>query len=75
MYILSDNRIASKVFYGLNSKSWIFATKSGYNFKLGKWSDQTMIEGGKQAHYNLCDVQYMLVCEGPMLNVKYTNLT
>ena len=75
MYVLTDNRIAPKTGYGLNSKSWIFATKSGYNFKFGTWKDQTEIEGGKQAFYGLCDVQYMLICEAPMLNVKYTNLT
>jgi hypothetical protein len=71
-YVISDIRVAPKTIYGLNMASWIFATKSGYNFKFQGWEDQTLKEGGKQAFYGLCDIQYMLACNAPALNVCYT---
>ena len=74
-YVMSDNRIKPATVYGLNSKSWIFATKSGHNFKFEPCKDQTNIEGGKKAFYGLCGVQYMLICEAPALNVRYTNVS
>ena len=75
MFVVSDNRIAAKSAFGIDARSLIFATKSGYNFKMSELKDQSLIEGGKQAFYGTADLQYMLVCEGPMLNVYYTALT
>ena len=74
-YIMSDIRIKAGTIYGLNAKSWIFATKSGANFAFNKWTDQSTIEGGKVAFYNTCRLQYMLICEAPPLNVMYSSLT
>ncbi len=73
-YVLSDIRIKPKTAYSLFMKSWKFATKSGANFSMKTWRDQSEIEGGKIAFYNTARLQYMLFCDAPSLNVRYTNL-
>lgn len=74
-YVLSDIRIKPNTAYSLFMKSWKFATKSGANFSMKSWKDQSEIEGGKIAFYNTARLQYMLFCDAPSLNVRYTNLS
>ncbi len=74
-YVLTDIRIKPKTAYSLFMKSWKFATKSGANFSMKTWKDQSEIEGGKIAYYNTGRLQYMLFCDAPNLNARYTNLS
>ncbi len=75
-YVLCDVRIPAKYVFGINGASWIFATRTGANFTMGKSTYQGNIEGGKQAWYTLVDLQYMLMCQAPAFgNVVYTNIS
>jgi hypothetical protein len=73
-YMIADASIPVGTVYGLNGKTWFFATKSGKNLAFGKngWKWLGDQPGGRKAHFNTCEVQYMLVCEDPAKNVKYT---
>lgn len=76
VYVVCDMNLPSTYAYGLNTKAWYFATKSGANFSAQGWEDQSKIEGGKVAWYNVINFQYMLMLLAPGYgNIQYTNLS
>jgi len=75
IYVLMDINVPPNTVYALNTQSWAFVTRSGANFSMAPWTDQSLIEGGKQAWYSIVETQYMLMCLAPAYgNVQYTNM-
>ncbi len=75
IYVLMDINVPPNTVYALNTQSWAFVTRSGANFAMSPWTDQSLIEGGKQAWYSIVETQYMLMCLAPAYgNVQYTNM-
>lgn len=75
LYVVCDMNIPTKRAYAINTKAWVFVTKTGSNFSLNEWTDQSKIEGGKVAWYNTIDLQYMLFLNSPGYGqIQYTDL-
>lgn len=75
LYVICDMNIPAKRVYALNTGSFVFATKSGANFSAQGWEDQSRIEGGKVAFYNVIDLQYMFFCLSPAYGcAQYTSM-
>ncbi len=76
IYVVCDPNLPPTYAYGMNTKAWYFATKQGSNFSAQGWADQSKIEGGKVAWYNVVGLQYMLMLLAPGYGqIQYTNLS
>lgn len=75
-YVILDMRVPANTVFGCDMRPWCFMTRAGANFTVNAWSDQTKIEGGKDAMYSVLQMQYMLFCQSPALaQIQYSNVS
>lgn len=74
-WIIYDPECPSGTVVGLNPSTWTFAVHPDANFKQSTPTDQSDNEGGDDAVTWTIRSKVMLVCEAPLANVIWTNVS
>jgi hypothetical protein len=74
VYILYDPACPDGHGAFLNPATWTVAIPPDGNFKISTPSDQTKVEGGKEADTGTINLEAMICCEVPSANAYFTTL-
>ena len=75
-YIMYDPGLPASVAYLFDLRVWKWITHPDHSFKVTPFRDLSEYqEGGKEALQAFVELQCMLTCDNPGLNVAFTNLT
>lgn len=73
-YVMYDPSITDSTYvYCFNTATWRFAVHPDFNFKVGKFVDNTTTGEGKEAYdYAYIGLRFFLACNDPTKNAVYT---